>query len=182
MEFRPTELPEVVLVAPGVHRDARGFFAEVYHEARFREAGIDVRFVQTNHSRSARGVLRGLHAQVRRPQAKLVRVLAGEIFDVAVDVRPESPTFGRSVGFTLSSENFLESYVPAGFAHGFCVTSETADVEYKCSELYDPGDEIVIAWDDPELAIPWPIRNPDLSPRDRAAPRLRAVADRLRKA
>jgi dTDP-4-dehydrorhamnose 3,5-epimerase (EC 5.1.3.13) len=135
--------------------------------------------VQDNQSRSRRGVLRGLHAQARRPQAKLVRVLAAEIFDVAVDIRRGSPTFGRWVGVVLSSDNGLQCHVPAGFLHGFCVLSETADVEYKCSDVYVPEDELGVVWNDPDLGIVWPVEAPILSPKDAGLPRLRDVTARL---
>jgi dTDP-4-dehydrorhamnose 3,5-epimerase len=179
MKFLPTELPGVVVVEPRVLRDERGFFLEFYHQAKFREGGIDVTFVQDNHSRSARGTLRGLHAQLRHPQGKLVRVVAGEVWDVATDIRRGSPTFARWVGVPLSTVTFRALWVPPGFAHGFCVLSEHAEVEYKSTALYDPGDELAIAWNDPELAIAWPIHDPLLSARDRAAPLLAEVRDRL---
>jgi dTDP-4-dehydrorhamnose 3,5-epimerase len=172
-----TELAGVLLIEPTVHRDARGFFLETWHEARYREHGVDVHFVQDNHSRSTHGTLRGLHAQLgAHPQAKLVRCVAGEIFDVAVDVRVGSPTFGRWVGERLSADNFRQLYLPVGFAHGFCVTSETAEVEYKCSAPYAPQDEIAVAWNDPAVGIRWPVAEPRLSSRDAAAPRLAALA------
>jgi dTDP-4-dehydrorhamnose 3,5-epimerase len=179
MRVLPTALPGVVLVEPDVYRDSRGFFLETYHERRYREAGIAATFVQDNHSRSARGTVRGLHFQVRRPQGKLVRALSGEMFDVAVDVRRGSPTFGRWVGATLTGDNFRQIYVPPGFAHGFCILSETGEVEYKCTELYDPEDELGVAWNDPQIGIAWPIAEPLLSAKDKAAPRLRDVLDRL---
>ena len=179
MKFRPTELPDVIVVEPVVHRDDRGFFLEVFHERKFREAGLDVRFVQDNHSRSARNVLRGLHAQLRHPQGKLVRAVAGEIYDVAVDIRPGSPTFGRWVGVTLSAETLHECWVPPGFAHGFCVLSEVAEIEYKCTALYDPEDEIVLRWDDPRIGIRWPVAEPVLSARDGAAASLAELEPRL---
>jgi dTDP-4-dehydrorhamnose 3,5-epimerase len=179
VRFLPTELPGVILVEPDVHRDPRGFFLETYHAVKYRAGGIELPFVQDNHSRSVANTLRGLHVQSRRPQGKLVRALNGEIFDVAVDVRRGSPTFGRWVGTTLSAGSFRQLYVPPGFAHGFCVTSEAADVAYKCTEPYDPEDEFTIAWNDPDLAIRWPVREPVLSPRDGAAPRLANVAGRL---
>jgi dTDP-4-dehydrorhamnose 3,5-epimerase len=175
----PSELPEVLVVEPRVYHDARGFFVETYRYDTYRTGGIPDVFVQDNHSRSAGRILRGLHLQVGRPQAKLVRVVSGEIFDVAVDVRHGSPTFGRWVGFVLSAENFLQCYVPAGFAHGFCVLSASADVEYKCSDIYVPEAEIGIRWDDPALAIAWPVTDPLLSDRDKAHPPLAAVLDRL---
>jgi len=179
MKFLPTDLPGVMLVEPEVHRDTRGFFLETYHQRKYHEGGIEGPFVQDNHSRSVKGTLRGLHAQVGHPQAKLVRAVAGEMFDVAVDIRRGSPTFGRWVGAQLSGENFRQIYVPPGFAHGFCVLSETVDVEYKCTDFYDPGSEITVAWDDPEIGIDWPLRDPIVSAKDRRAPRLRDLLDRL---
>jgi len=179
LKFSPTALPGVLVVEPVVHRDARGFFLETFHAQKFREGGIDAAFVQDNHSASQRGTLRGLHAQWRRPQGKLVRVLFGEIFDVAVDARRGSPTFGRWVGVNLSHDNFRQLWVPAGFLHGFCVLSERAEVEYKCTELYDPGGELGVAWNDPDIGIKWPIAEPALSAKDAAAPRLADVGERL---
>lgn len=169
MRFIPIHPPGLLVIEPDVHRDERGFFVESFHAERYAAAGILGPFVQDNHSRSARGTLRGLHAQFRRPQAKLVRVVAGEIWDVAVDIRVGSPTFGRYAAVTLSAENFKQIFVPAGFAHGFCVLSDWAEVEYKTTDLYDPGGELRIRWDDPELCIPWPIREPVLSPKDEQA-------------
>jgi len=166
VRFVATDLPGVVRVEPQVFGDARGFFLEVYHAEKFRAGGLDVSFVQDNHSASTRGVLRGLHAQLERPQGKLVRVIEGEIWDVAVDIRRGSPHFGRWTAATLSAENRHLLYVPEGFAHGFQVTSERAQVEYKCTDLYAPADEITIAWNDPALAIPWPIAPPVLSAKD----------------
>ncbi|HEY3122300.1 MAG TPA: dTDP-4-dehydrorhamnose 3,5-epimerase [Vicinamibacteria bacterium] len=179
MRFLPGELPGLVVVDPDVHRDARGFFLETYHERKYREGGIVGPFVQDNHSRSVRGSLRGLHAQLRRPQGKLMRVVEGEVFDVAVDIRRGSPTFGRWAGITLSGENFRQLYVPPGFAHGFCVVSEAAHLEYKCTAPYDPDDEIAIAWNDPRIAIAWPLAQATVSAKDAAAPRLEEVLDRL---
>jgi len=179
MKVLTTELPGVVLIEPTVYRDQRGFFLETYHAGKYRAAGVEGIFVQDNHSHSVRGTVRGLHAQRRHPQGKLVRVLRGEIFDVAVDIRPSSPSFRRWVGVRLSAESFRQMYIPPGFAHGFCVLSETADVEYKCTELYDPADEVGILWNDPELGITWPVREPILSQKDRAAPRLAELTDRL---
>lgn len=175
MRFVETELPGVVLIEPDVHRDERGFFLETYHQKKYADGGVDAVFVQDNHSRSARGTLRGLHAQGRHPQGKLVRAIEGAIFDVAVDVRRGSATFARWVGIELSAESFRQLWVPPGFAHGFCVLTEAAQVEYKCTELYRPEDELAIAWDDPEIGIAWPVTEPVLSPRDAAAPRLAEV-------
>jgi dTDP-4-dehydrorhamnose 3,5-epimerase len=174
MKFLPTELPGVIVVEPDLYRDARGFFLETYHGLKYREGGIDVTFVQDNHSRSTRGSLRGLHAQLQRPQGKLVRVLQGEVFDVAVDIRRGSPTFLRWVAVTLSAENFRQCYIPPGFAHGFCVTTDYAEFEYKCTDYYDPTSELRILWNDPAIGIVWPVREPILSDKDRAG---RPVAD-----
>jgi dTDP-4-dehydrorhamnose 3,5-epimerase len=174
-----TELPEVLIVEPDVHRDSRGFFLESYHAERYRLQGIAGPFVQDNHSSSVRGTIRGLHLQVRHPQAKLVRVIEGEIFDVAVDVRRGSPTFGRWVGITLSATEFRQSYIPAGFAHGFAVVSPVAQVEYKCTDLYDPQGEIGLRWNDPAFSIRWPVDEPSLSDRDRRHPLLAELTDHL---
>lgn len=175
MRVIETELPGVVVIEPEVHKDERGFFLETFHGERYRRHGLPEVFVQDNHSRSVRGTLRGLHAQLRRPQGKLVRVVAGEVWDVAVDIRVGSPTFRRWVAVVLSAGNFRELYVPPGFAHGFCVLSEVAEVEYKCTDYYDPEGELRLAWNDPELAIPWPVRDPILSAKDRAARTLREL-------
>ena len=179
MKFIPTTLPGVLVIEPDVYRDARGFFLETYAVTKYREGGIDTTFVQDNHSRSVRDTLRGLHAQVTRPQAKLLRVVVGEIFDVAVDIRRGSPTFGRSFDVHLSAENFRQLYIPCGFAHGFCVMSDVAEVEYKCSDVYVPQDEITIQWDDPAIGVRWPVANPLLSPRDLAGKPLAELTDRL---
>jgi len=175
VKFTPTNLPGVILVEPTVHRDERGFFLETYHADRYRDGGIAATFVQDNHSRSGRGILRGLHAQTHRPQDKLVRVLQGEIYDVAVDVLRGSPTFGRAFGITLSAENFRQLFIPAGFVHGFAVMSEFAEVEYKCSDFYDPNGELGIIWNDPDIGINWPIEEPILSAKDARAPRLSEI-------
>ena len=179
MKVLATDLPGVLLIEPDVYRDPRGFFLETYHQMKYAEAGIPGPLVQDNHSFSLRSTLRGLHAQGRRPQGKLVRAVEGEMFDVAVDIRRGSPTFGRWVGFVLSGENFRQLWIPAGFAHGFCVLSERVHVEYKCSDYYDPGHEIGIAWNDPQVGIRWPIERPVLSAKDAAAPRLAEILDRL---
>jgi dTDP-4-dehydrorhamnose 3,5-epimerase len=175
VRFIETELPGVILVEPTVHQDHRGFFLETYHREKYADGGIDATFVQDNHSRSKRGILRGLHAQGRRPQGKLVRVVEGSVYDVAVDIRRGSPTCARWVGVVLTAENFYQLWVPPGFAHGFCVLSEAAQVEYKCTDLYVPEDELSVAWNDPEIGIAWPIEHPTLSPKDAAAPRLGAI-------
>jgi len=174
-----TAIPGVVVIEPDVHKDGRGFFLETYRADRYAAHGINGPFVQDNHSRSTAGTLRGLHLQLRRPQGKLVRVIEGEIYDVAVDVRRGSPTFGRWVGVTLSADNFKQCYVPTGFAHGFCVVSPIAQVEYKCTDLYDPESEIGIVWNDPGLAIEWPVSRPILSTRDAGHPTLAQQRDRL---
>ena len=179
MRLVPTDLPGVLIIEPTVYRDARGFFLETYHQRRYTEAGIRGPFVQDNHSYSARGTLRGLHAQVRRPQGKLVRAVEGEMFDVAVDIRRGSPTLGRWVGVVLSGTNFRQLYIPPGFAHGFCVLSEHVHVEYKCTDFYDAADEVTVSWNDPAIGIAWPAAEPVLSTKDRAAPRLAALGDRL---
>lgn len=173
MNVIDTELPGVKIIEPRVHGDGRGFFVETFQAKRYAEAaGIDLPFVQDNHSRSRRGVLRGLHLQTRRPQGKLVRVARGEVFDVAADIDPKSPTFGRWVGVTLSDTNHRQLWVPAGYAHGFVVLSETADFEYKCTDYYDPEAETGARWDDPQLAIAWPIPDPILSEKDKRLPSL----------
>lgn len=179
MRIHPTALPEVLIVEPDVKRDARGFFLETYHAEKYQRAGLTVAFVQDNHSRSIQGTLRGLHAQRHRPQGKLVRVIQGEIFDVAVDIRKGSPTFGHWVSVTLAADNFLQCYIPPGYAHGFCVTSQVAEVEYKCTDFYDAADEITVRWDDASLGISWPTSSPILSAKDRDAPRLADLTDRL---
>ena len=180
MRFAPSpDLPDVIVVEPDVRRDPRGFFVETYHVARYRDGGILGPFLQDNHSRSAAGTVRGLHLQVGRPQGKLIRVIEGEILDVAVDVRRGSPTFGRWTAVSLSAENFRQCYIPPGFAHGFCALDHGAQVEYKCTDYYDPAAEIGIAWNDPELAIAWPISDPNLSDRDRQHPRLADLLDAL---
>lgn len=172
MNFVETSLPGVLIVEPKVFGDDRGFFMEVYHASRFAGAGIDAPFVQDNHSRSSRGVLRGLHFQEPNPQGKLVRAVTGTIFDVAVDIRRGSPTFGWWVGVELSEENKRQLWVPPGFAHGFCVTSERADVVYKCTTLYEPQNDRGIRWNDPAIGIEWPPVEPLLSAKDTVAPLL----------
>jgi dTDP-4-dehydrorhamnose 3,5-epimerase len=173
LTFEPTSLPGVVVVFPKVFSDDRGFLMETYKRSEFLAAGLDVPMVQENHSRSSQGTLRGLHYQ-REPKAqgKLVRVVLGEIYDVAVDVRRESPTFGRWVGVSLSAANRKSLYVPPGFAHGFCVTSPEAEVIYKITEEYSPEHEYGVRWDDPALGIAWPVSSPILSPRDQGWPLL----------
>ena len=179
MQVVQTRVPDILIIEPNVHSDARGFFLETYHAARYRAHGIEGPFVQDNHSRSRMRTLRGLHLQVGRPQGKLVRVISGEIYDVGVDVRRGSPTFGQWAGTLLSAENFRQCYIPAGFAHGFCVLSAVAEVEYKCTDLYEPSSEIGIAWNDPALGVAWPVEVPLLSDRDRNHPKLAELTDRL---
>ena len=178
MQARPLAIPEVVLIEPKVFGDDRGFFFESFNLARFREmTGLDLEFVQDNHSRSARVVLRGLHYQLPpRAQGKLVRVVAGEVFDVAVDLRRSSPSFGRWVGETLSADNKRQLWIPPGFAHGFVVLSDSADFLYKTTDTYSPADERAVVWNDPQVGVAWPlIDEPLLSGKDKAAPRLEDV-------
>lgn len=175
MKVQATHLDGVLIIAPKVFGDARGFFLETFQTRRYAEAGIPGPFVQDNHSRSARGVLRGLHYQIQRPQGKLVMVTKGAVFDVAVDIRRNSPTFGQWFGAELSDDNHHQLYVPPGFAHGFCVLSEQADFLYKCTEYYIPELERSIIWNDPDIAVAWPLDAPSLSARDALAPRLKDV-------
>lgn len=179
MKIELTHLPGVVIINPVVYQDSRGFFTEAYQVRRYVEHGLPGQFVQDNHSRSIRGTLRGLHVQLTQPQGKLIRVIEGAIFDVAVDVRVGSPTFAQWVGVELTGANFKQLYVPPGFAHGFCVMSDQADVSFKVTEYHLPGDEIGIAWNDPDLAIQWPINAPLLSQKDANAFRFRDVLSRL---
>lgn len=157
MKFIPTAIPDVILIQPQIFGDPRGFFLETWQARKFAAAGIDLPFVQDNYSRSRRGTLRGLHYQIQQPQGKLVWVLAGEIFDVVVDLRRSSPTFGHWTGITLSGENRAMLWLPPGFAHGFYVLSDSADFSYKCTDYYAPEHERTIRWDDPELNIAWPL-------------------------
>ena len=179
MKFVDQAIPGIILVEPDVHRDERGFFLESYHVGKYQEAGIKEDFVQDNHSLSRQGTLRGLHMQIQHPQAKLIRVLRGEIWDVAVDLRRGSPTFGQHFGVELSADNHRQLFVATGLAHGFLVMSEEAEVEYKCSDIYDPDGELSVAWNDVEIGIPWPIEDPILSDKDLQAPSLAEVMDRL---
>ena len=177
MKVIKTSIPGLIIIEPKVFGDQRGFFMETYHAARYRdEAGITSEYVQDNHSRSSRGVLRGLHFQKTKTQGKLLRCIFGEIYDVAVDLRKGSPTYGQWEAVTLSAENKRQISVPAGFAHGFQVVSEIAEVEYKCTDFYDPGDEGGIAWNDPMLSIPWPVSVPILSAKDLSHPYLSDLA------
>ena len=173
MNIVKTSLNDCVIIEPKVFGDERGFFLETFHLHRYNElAGIDLSFIQDNHSRSSKKVLRGLHFQKKKPQGKLVRVVRGEVFDVAVDIRRESTTFGRWEGVILSEENKKQFWVPPGFAHGFLVLSDVADFEYKCTDYYDPSDEGSILWSDPDLDIKWPLNNPILSDKDSNASKL----------
>ena len=174
MKVIKTKLNGVVIIEPRVFGDERGFFLENFNSSRYKIlANINETFVQDNHSRSSRGVLRGLHFQKSKPQGKLVRVVSGEVYDVAVDIDPASVTYGCYEGVILSAENKRQFYVPPGYAHGFAVLSDTADFEYKCTDYYDPADEGGIIWNDPDIAIDWPISNPVLSDKDRVLPRLK---------
>ena len=173
MEFAPTALPGVLLITPKVWSDARGFFLESWNESTFEQAGVNVHFRQDNHSRSVRNVIRGLHYQLNPPQGKLVRCTRGAIFDVAVDLRRSSPTFGRWMGVELSEVNHRMLWIPPGFGHGFLALSDKADVHYKATELYDANSDRVVLWSDPQLAITWPVAGaPVLSSRDASAPLL----------
>lgn len=177
VRFEQTELSGVTLCIPDVFRDARGFFVESYHAAKYADGGVRAVFVQDNRSRSSKGVLRGLHFQLHKPQAKLVSCTRGEIWDVAVDTRRGSPTFGKWVAAVLSEENHHQFFIPGGFAHGFCVLSDMAEIQYKCSEFYDPRDDRGIRWDDPSLAITWPVTDPVLSAKDVGQPLLKDLGD-----
>ena len=171
MEFKPTEIPDVIIIEPEVHGDHRGFFMESWHAQKFSDAGITNNFVQDNHSKSGQGILRGLHYQITQPQGKLLRVIQGEVYDVAVDLRQSSPTFGKWVGEILSSDNKKMLWVPPGFAHGFYVISISAEIIYKCTDFYAPSYERSLQWDDKDLNIDWPLVNdtpPVLSDKDSA--------------
>lgn len=173
MNVTETPIPSLLIIEPKVYADARGFFMETYHAERFVQAGIHAQFVQDNHSRSARSVLRGIHYQEPNAQGKLVRCTSGAIFDVAVDIRVGSPHFGQWFGIELTEENKKMLWIPAGFAHGLCALTDDADVVYKCTALYDAASDRSILWNDPDIGIEWPIREPLLSPKDAAAPRLK---------
>lgn len=175
MKVIETTLAGVLIIEPKVFGDHRGFFLESFQVERYREAGIDLPFVQDNHSRSQRGVLRGLHFQRTRPQGKLVSVSRGSVYDVAVDINPQSPTCGQFVGVELNDENHRQLWVPPGYAHGFCVISEVADFQYKCTDLYFPEDESGLLWNDPDVDIPWPVESPSLSAKDTQNPTLREL-------
>jgi len=172
MKVTETQLAGVLIIEPKVFGDSRGFFKETFQAERYREAGIECTFVQDNYSRSQKGVLRGLHFQITKPQGKLVSCPKGAVFDVAVDIDPESTTYGQYVGVELTEENHKQLWVPPGYAHGFCVLSETADFQYKCTDYYDPSDEGGVIWNDPDVAIEWPIAHPSLSSKDALLPTL----------
>jgi len=177
MKVIETELPGVLIIDPKVFGDSRGFFKETFQAQRYREAGIEYDFVQDNHSRSQKGVLRGLHFQITKPQGKLVSCSQGAVFDVAVDVDPLSATFGQYVGIELTEDNHRQFWVPPGYAHGFCVLTDTADFQYKCTDYYDPSDEGGLIWSDPDVAIEWPIDHPLLSEKDAKLPLLKELAN-----
>ena len=174
-----TRIEGLVLIEPIAHPDDRGFFLETYRRDAYRELGVDVEFVQDNHSRSVYGTVRAFHFQLQPGQAKLVRAARGSVFDVAVDLRRDSPTYGQHEAFELDDESKRQLFVPVGFGHGFCVTSEIADVTYKVSSYYDPANERGISWDDPDVGVAWPVEEPLVSDRDRSNPRLREIADTL---
>ncbi len=179
VKFIQTSLPGVLRVEPQVFEDHRGFFCEIYHQKKYVAGGIDLSFVQDSYSHSKQNTLRGLHYQLSHPQGKLLSVIRGEVFDVAVDIRRGSPTFGQWVGTHLTAENRHQIFVPEGFAHGFCVLSETADVLYKCTDFYAPDDDFGILWSDPTIGIDWPVQTPILSVKDSQNPRLDAVPEEL---
>ncbi|MGH1472181.1 MAG: dTDP-4-dehydrorhamnose 3,5-epimerase [Cellvibrionaceae bacterium] len=176
MKIIDTKISDVKIIEPVVFGDQRGFFLETFQADRYKkQAGIELPFVQDNHSRSGQYVLRGLHFQKTKPQGKLVRVTRGEVFDVSVDIRPDSKTFKQWVGVHLSEDNYRQLWVPPGLAHGFVVLSESADFEYKCTDYYDPSDEVCLHWQDPEISIEWPVENPLLSEKDRKGLSLKDV-------
>ena len=177
MKVIETKLPGVLIIEPKVFGDSRGFFKETFQAQRYRDAGIEYDFVQDNHSRSQKGVLRGLHFQITKPQGKLVSCSQGAVFDVAVDVDPLSATFGQYVGIELTDDNHRQFWVPPGYAHGFCVLTDTADFQYKCTDYYDPSDEGGLIWNDPDVAIEWPIDEPLLSDKDAKLPTLKELAN-----
>lgn len=174
MKINTTPIEGLLILEPDVFRDERGFFLETFHEQKYEELGIEPNFVQDNLSLSSKGILRGLHFQYRHPQAKLVQVLLGEVFDVAVDIRRGSTTFGKYFGIMLSQDNLYQLFIPEGFAHGYCVVSETALFAYKCSDFYSPSDEGGLLWSDPDIGIEWPISDPLLSQKDSRLPCLSA--------
>jgi dTDP-4-dehydrorhamnose 3,5-epimerase len=176
MKFVPTSFSNVIIIEPDLFRDGRGFFLETFRRDKYARGGIDCEFLQDNQSRSTRNTIRGLHAQRQHPQAKLVRAVTGSILDVVVDIRRGSPSYLKWIAVELSADNFRQIYVPPGFAHGICITSELADIEYKCTDYYDPTDELRIAWDDPSIGIRWPVEKPILSEKDRQA---RPIANQM---
>lgn len=179
MNVIKTKIKDLLIIEPKLFGDERGFFYETFQAERYKAAGIDVDFVQDNRSRSTQGVLRGLHFQKNKPQGKLVTVTDGEVFDVAVDLRPNSKTFGQYESVILTGKNKLQFYVPSGFAHGFCVLSDTADFQYKCTDYYDPLDEGGLLWNDTDLQIAWPISKPLLSDKDKTQPTLNEIKKKL---
>jgi dTDP-4-dehydrorhamnose 3,5-epimerase len=179
MQIISTAIPEVIVFEPQVFTDSRGYFLETYQEQKYKDAGIPKSFVQDNQSFSIGKVLRGLHFQLQHPQGKLVRVTKGEVFDVAIDLRRQSPTFGQWHGEVLSAENRRQMYIPENFAHGFCVLSDSAEFLYKCTDYYHPGDEVGLIWNDAEIGVRWPISDPVLSEKDAKLPTLAAVMDVL---
>lgn len=181
MKFIKTAIPDVIIVAPDIYKDHRGFFLESYNQKIYKENGINANFVQDNYSKSEKGILRGLHSQNPNPQAKLVRVVKGAVLDVAVDVRKGSPTFGKWVSAELSDDNFRQLFIPQGFLHGFYVLSDTAEFEYKCDNFYSKHDEVSVRWDDPQIGIDWPVKEPILSEKDKNAPLLKDIIDKLPK-
>jgi dTDP-4-dehydrorhamnose 3,5-epimerase len=179
VKITPLDIPGALLIEPSLFRDRRGLFCETFHAQRYVEAGLTDQFVQDNFSRSVRGTLRGLHYQQPHPQGKLVMAVEGTIYDVVVDIRKGSPTYGTWQGFDLSSDNYRQLYIPPGCAHGFCVTSEEAAVLYKCTDFYSPNDERGLIWNDPALRISWPVSSPLLSPKDQGYPSLAATEHEL---
>ena len=179
MKVEPARLLGALIIHPDVFGDERGFFMEMYHEAKFAELGVTARFVQDNYSRSVKGTLRGLHFQNPSAQGKLIRVTVGAVFDVAVDIRRGSPTFGQWIGIELNDDNKLGFYIPTGFAHGFCVLSDVAEFMYKCTDFYSREHEHGIRWDDPAIGVEWPVKDPLLSPKDQALPGLDELEDAL---
>jgi len=175
MKITETQLAGVLIIEPKVFSDSRGFFKETFQAERYREAGIEHTFVQDNYSRSQKGVLRGLHFQITKPQGKLVTCPKGAVFDVAVDIDPESTTYGQYVGVELTEDNHKQLWIPPGYAHGFCVLSVTADFHYKCTDYFDPSDEGGVIWSDPDLAINWPLKDPTISEKDSKLGRLKEV-------
>lgn len=179
MKITPTTLTDVLIIEPKVFEDSRGYFMETYHRNRYQKQGIGRPFVQDNLSYSVKGTIRGLHYQGRCPQAKLVQVIAGEIFDVAIDIRKGSPTFGQWAGIYLSDRNKRQVFIPEGFAHGFCVISDAALFSYKCSDFYNADDELGILWSDSDIAVDWPVAEPIISEKDKHLPRLSDISDDL---